>query len=55
MLKLTQRQLEEIVNNIDKGFTVKFTGSTIKQYENYCNQINLYLVKIGRNPQPFFN
>tara|TARA_B100000900_G_C20529018_1_gene695505 strand:- start:486 stop:653 length:168 start_codon:yes stop_codon:yes gene_type:complete len=55
MLKLTQRQLEEIVKNIDKGLTVQFTGLTLKQYENYCNQINLYLVKIGRTPTPFFN
>ena len=54
MLKLTQRQLEEIVKNMDKGLTVQFTGSTIKQYENYCNQLNLYLVKIGRTPTPFY-
>ena len=55
MLKLTERQLKEIVKNMDKGLTVQFTGSTKKQYENYCNQINLYLVKIGRTRTPFFN
>ena len=55
MLKLTERQLKEVVKNMDKGLTVQFTGSTKKQYENYCNQINLYLVNIGRTPTPFFN
>ena len=55
MLKLTERQLKEIVNNMDKVLTVQFTGSTLKQYENYCNQIILHLVKIGRTPTPFFN
>jgi hypothetical protein len=57
MLKLTERQLKEIVNNMDKGLTVQFTNSTLEQYKNYIKQINCYLVKIGRKPQPepFFN
>ena len=55
MYKLTKRQLKEIVINMDKGLTVQFTGSTLKQYQAYCKQIDKYLITIGRTPTPFFN
>jgi len=55
MYKLTKRQLKEIVINMDKGLTVQFPGTTLKQYQSYCKQIDNYLIKIGRTPTPFFN
>jgi hypothetical protein len=52
IMKLTNQELKHIVNQIDKGFTVQFNYTTLKEYKKYCQQINKYLESIGRKPEP---
>jgi len=53
-MKLTQQELKEIVRNMDKGKSVQFRNSSLKEYQSYIKQINNYLIQIGKKQDPFF-
>ena len=53
-MKLTQQELKEIVRNMDKGRSVQFRNSSLKEYQSYIKQINNYLIQIGKKQDPFF-
>lgn len=53
-MKLTQQELKEIVRNMDKGKSVQFRNSSLKEYQSYVKQINNYLIQIGKKQDPFF-
>jgi len=53
-MKLTQQELKEIVRNMDKGKSVQFRNSSLKEYQSYIKQIRSYLIQIGKKQDPFF-
>ena len=42
MKQLTVNQIEEIINNEQKGLTTQFKNCSKKQYENYIEQIEQF-------------